>query len=142
MSSNPHLGVIVSYWISKETSDQLSTLRELTGRCVIDIINMALRHRDAHQTLYGDFIGGEPRPKCRKIRVSLAKALNLAEKAWHCDLSRSRYIADTLTFFLQQIDPTELCSTLQQGLDIEMMVLSESCLTTATQSYREPHGTK
>lgn len=120
--NNPHTGVMISYWVSKPVYASLCKLKKKTGRCLIDIFDVAVKHRLAYPTMY-ELDCVDSRPIRKKLRVSKAYAIELAELAWNAGLSRSRYVADTATLFLHFIDYSALCNILIHGRDIMNRVL-------------------
>jgi hypothetical protein len=120
--SNIHNGVMIPYWISKTVYNKLTRIKVKTGRCLIDIFNVAIRHRFVYSSVYKEPTS-EPRPLRKKLRVSRATALELSELAWDAGLSRSRYLADTITLFLRFIDQSVLCDILVRGKDIRDRML-------------------
>jgi hypothetical protein len=120
--SNIHNGVMISYWISKTVYNKLTRIKKKSGRCLIDVFQIAVKHRLAYPKLYVS-TPSEPRPLRKELRVSKAAALELAELSWDAELSRSRYLADTVTIFLHFIDQSVLCDMLIRGKDIQDKLL-------------------
>ena len=120
--NNIHNGIMISYWISKTVYNKLTRIKRKSGRCLIDVFHVAVKHRFAYPELYSS-APSEPRPLRKKLRVSRATAVELAELAWDANLSRSRYIADTVTIFLHFIDQSVLCDMLIRGKDIQDRLL-------------------
>lgn len=121
--SNPHLGEMVWFRLDRPSYTLWRRLKRRSGRCGLDVVRTALRHRLTYPTLYGPGAGPAADDAFVRLRLSHAARLEISERAWQAEESRSRWLGATVRDFLRHIDFARTVRVLAEGIDLRERLL-------------------